>query len=77
MELLRSIIFIVLRDADHLGHQLPMRYATAPQFVSHDFPGLSAMGAQQALEKPVSSDSITSSLQIHVNHFTMLTNRTP
>ena len=35
------------------------------------------MTAQQALEKPFSGGSITSSLQIHINDFAILINRTP
>ena len=49
-----------------------MSDAIAPEYVSDDLPGLTAMGSYQRLEKSFCRYHIALCLKIHINNFTML-----
>lgn len=77
MRLLRSIVCILTRQMDRIRHQRPVSNAIASQFVCHDLPGLFPVIAQSSPETPLCGCSISSGLQVHINHFAILVNGSP
>ena len=77
VRLLGPIILILLGTVNRLRNQFPMSYAIAPQFISHDLPGFSAMGAQQSPEEALCSGPVTLGLEKDINDLSILINRPP
>ena len=57
--------------------QLSMCDPIAAQLVRHDLPGLTTMFLQQSLEKTPCCPAVSSRLQKHIDHFTVLIDRPP
>ena len=54
-----------------------MSNSITAQFVSHNFSGLAVVITKESPEKPFSCGSISSCLEIHINHFAILINSAP
>ena len=54
-----------------------MRDAITSQLIGHYFPGFPFMFFQQALKKALCSLAVTPLLKKHINHLTILIDRTP
>jgi hypothetical protein len=72
MWLLRSIVRILRRIVDDLGHQFPMGDTITAQFIGHDLSGLTAMWPEQPPEEAFGCSAISLGLEIYINDFTVL-----
>jgi hypothetical protein len=77
MRLLSPIIRVPIVVMGNIWHQLTMCNRIAPQFISKDFPGLSAMRLEQAPEEPLGRSAIPSGLEKYINYFAILVNSPP
>ena len=77
VRLLRPIILILLSTVNRVGHDLSLSYRITSQLISHDLSGLGATGTHQPPEEALCCCTITSGLQIHINDFTILVDRSP
>jgi hypothetical protein len=77
MRLLSPIIRAPVAVMDNIWHQLTMCNRIAPQFISNDLPGLSAMRLEQAPEEPLGRSAIPSGLEKYINYFAILVNSPP
>jgi hypothetical protein len=73
-----STIICVLRCiVNRIRNQFSMRDAITSQLIGHYFSGFPFMIFQQALKKALCSLAITPILKKHINHLTILIDRTP
>jgi hypothetical protein len=77
MRLLCPIILILLSAVNRLGDQLPVSDAITTQFISHDFPRLTAVIVQQTSEEALRCSTIALGLEVDVHDFTILIESPP
>ena len=74
---LRSIVGIPGCVVNRIRDQLSMCDPIAAQPVGHDLPGLATVFLQQSLEKTPCCPAVSSRLQKHIDHLTILVHRFP
>ena len=72
MRLLCSIVRVSLCVVGYIRHQFSMGHTVASQFVSHDIPGLTTTTPHKPLEEALCCSAISASLQIDIDHFSIL-----
>jgi len=77
MRLLRPIVRVPLCIVGYIRHQFSVCHSVASQLVRHDCSGLATMIPHKPLEKELSRRAISSSLQMDINHFSILIDSTP
>jgi len=77
MRLLCPIVRVSRCIVDYIRHQFSMSHAVASQFVRHDVPGLATTTSHKTLEEALGCSTISASLQIDIDHFSILINSTP
>ncbi|MFT7176233.1 MAG: hypothetical protein ACJAUG_002238 [Halioglobus sp.] len=56
---------------NNFRHQFSLRNTITPELIRHNLPRLATMASQQTLGKGLRSGSISSGLQIHIDHLTI------
>jgi hypothetical protein len=74
---LRSIVDVSGRIVNRIQEKLAVSNSVAPQIVGHYFSRLAAMRFEQTLEETYRCLSVSARLQKHIDHFTILIDRTP
>jgi len=77
MRLLSPIIRVLAAVMNNFWYQLTMCNSIAPQFISHNLPGLTLVTADQPLEETPSCSAIPFGLQAHINNLPILVNGSP
>ena len=73
-----SVVIGILRCVmNGIGDQVSMCYTIASQFVCHYLPRMVAMSLEQAPEEAFGGIAIPAALQIHIDHFAILVDRSP
>ena len=62
---------------NHFRGQFSANDSVAPELIRHAVPDFNAATAQDPLDKPLGGPAVSAGLQKHVNHFTVLVDRTP
>jgi hypothetical protein len=62
---------------NRIQEKLAVSNTVAPQFIGHQSPWLTAMHFQQTLKEPLGCVPVSTRLQQHVDHFTVLIDRSP
>jgi hypothetical protein len=77
MGLLGPVVGILGIIMNNSGHQLTTSNAIAAQFICHNLSRLIAMTAQQPLEEALRGCAVPTSLEKHINDFTILIDCSP
>jgi hypothetical protein len=74
---LSAVVGVSGRIVNRVREQVSMRDAVASQLIGHYFSRFTAIRFEQTLEETRRCLSVSTRLQKHINHFTILIDRTP